>query len=602
MLHSEYIFKNEFKNGGMILRHRSPFTGFVAGLVLVLNLISLIYGIIYLLAPGQAPLPNLFGVILLLALALNLLLVYLAHRGGFTQRTARWGTAYLLFSMIALAVMQWGGFLASSTYSREANLRLLFWAVYPAYFGILLIGALLSLLVLKQTRGGSGKAYGAARQVGTRLSAGRAALLVVLLPGLLAGLFCLYILFSDYMGLLQIFVSQNALFMAFFYAGLALLILRVCGPACTPLRAITGLLGLAMAVAFLLPLLLIPGAVTSGEAAFAAAFGDDWRERLDPDLEGFFRTDRFSLPAYFLGIVPEDYTWQENVLFYEGTDGVDEGLKLYFDVFMPPPDAANLPGSGCTIIRVHGGAWLAGDKGLGNMMQMNKYFAERGYTVFDVQYGLTSKITLTGLLEMNNFLGFTNRPGLRDRINGALAVASPAHTVGPFSLDDQVRHLGIFTHYLEEHASEYGAGLGSVFISGGSAGGHLTTAMTLAMPDPSYKHLFSPALTLKGYIPFYPANKVTGVLRSIGGAADFIDVERLVKADSPPCLIFQGTKDGMVPWETSASFKENYSALGNDRCAVLYMPLGAHACDLQFAGYYNQLFLYYMERFIALYR
>jgi hypothetical protein len=32
------------------------------------------------------------------------------------------------------------------------------------------------------------------------------------------------------------------------------------------------------------------------------------------------------------------------------------------------------------------------------------------------------------------------------------------------------------------------------------------------------------------------------------------------------------------------------------------MPFGGHASDFYFTGYYNQIFLYYMERFIYLNR
>jgi len=50
---------------------------------------------------------------------------------------------------------------------------------------------------------------------------------------------------------------------------------------------------------------------------------------------------------------------------------------------------------GSALIRIHGGAWVGGDKGFANMMQVNKYFAAQGYTVFDVQYGLTDLVDLT---------------------------------------------------------------------------------------------------------------------------------------------------------------------------------------------------------------
>ena len=82
-------------------------------------------------------------------------------------------------------------------------------------------------------------------------------------------------------------------------------------------------------------------------------------------------------------------------------------------------------------------------------MQMNKYFASQGYIVFDIQYGL-------------------HRP---DRKEDAL---TPINVLGDFNIDDMVRQIGEFTKYLEFNADKYNANLDSVFISGGSAGGHLS--------------------------------------------------------------------------------------------------------------------------------
>ena len=102
-------------------------------------------------------------------------------------------------------------------------------------------------------------------------------------------------------------------------------------------------------------------------------------------------------------------------------------------------------------------------------------------------------------------------------------------------------------------------------------------------------------------IPFYPGNRVNS-LREIGGSPEWLDVEMLVDENSPPCLIYQGSHDGLVPPEVSYSYRDTCVAAGAAPCAVLLMPFGGHASDLGFTGYYNQLFTYYMERFMALYR
>ena len=83
---------------------------------------------------------------------------------------------------------------------------------------------------------------------------------------------------------------------------------------------------------------------------------------------------------------------------------------------------------------------------------------------------------------------------------------TPAYKKGNFNIDDMVRHIGIFTNYLSDNVDEYGANLDSVFISGGSAGGHLTCAVALAIASGDYTDIFSANLTIKGLVPFYPAN------------------------------------------------------------------------------------------------
>jgi acetyl esterase/lipase len=561
-----------------------------------LNLVSIVYGVYFIAAQGKAALPTPFGTVMLTALTLNLLLVYLNFARGEAAKLQRWGTAYLVVSMAALAVLGLGGAAATSVYAPRTEVLIHFSLVYPAYLAVLAAGALHARLT-----GNSASGSAVARAVEPeRFTRGRSLLLIILFLILVSGLFNVYILLTDYPGLLQVWVSQSALFIAFFYLALTLWILKVYRKPYCPVSIITGLAGLALFAVFMLPLLLTPLAAKRAEANFSAAFGADWRERLNPSVREHFLQHRFSLPAYFLGTPVGSYNFERDILFYEGTEGVDQGLKLYFDVYRPITTRWDLPGYGSTIIRIHGGAWIAGNKGFANMMQMNKYLASQGYTVFDVQYGLTNLVTLPQIMGLHDFL--TSVAGLIPVDAAISGLGAPGHLVGPFTLDDMVRHLGIFTYYLAEHAADYGAPLDSVFVSGGSAGGHLSTAVALAMTGGEHEEIFSPEIQVKGYIPFYPANKAVTVLERIGGSPEWIDVEQLVRADSPPCLIYQGYKDGMVPWETARSFQDRYLQAGNEACAVIYLPLAAHASDFQFTGYYNQLFLFYMERFMVLHQ
>lgn len=575
--------------------------GLISSTALVLNVVSIIYGGLFVAVRGKAPLPTLFGVILLAALTLNIALTFIYFKRGAGLKMQRWSGAYLVLSMAAMAAMSLGGFAASSVYDPRSATIILCAVVYPAYFATLAVGALLARLTLREPRGvGAAGGEGGTTAEPGRFTRGRIVLLAVLFPLLASGLFSAYILLSHYPGLLQVPVSPSALFLAFFYPALAVLILKVYRKPHCPVSSITGAVGLFLFLLFMLPLLMTPAAAARAEADFSAAFGADWRERLNPAHESRFLEHRFSLPAYFLGYPSGDYTYQRDILFYEGTSGVDEGVQLYFDVFAPPAGQEGLPGEGSTIIRIHGGAWIAGNKGPANMLQMNKYLAAQGYTVFDVQYGLNNSVNIPQIMMLYDFLSFFARRVPASPVISGLG--APTAVTGPFTLDDIVRHIGIFTGYLAEHGGEYGASLNAVFISGGSAGGQLATAAALAMAGGAHNHIFNSGITIKGYVPFYPANKATKLLESIGGAAEWVDVELLVRQDSPPCLIFQGTRDGMVPPDTARSFRDRYREAGNVRCAVLYQPLGAHASDYQFTGYYNQVFLYYMERFLALHR
>ena len=194
----------------------------------------------------------------------------------------------------------------------------------------------------------------------------------------------------------------------------------------------------------------------------------------------------------------------ENVLFYD-----NESIKLYFDVYMPLERGEGLPGQNSTLIRIHGGGWVSGDKGGANMVQMNKYFAAQGYIVFDIQYGL------------------------HDSPIAVMDFITPSYNKGDFDIDDMIRHIGEFTKYLTQNADNYGANLDSVFISGGSSGGHLASAAGLAIASGNYSNIFSQNLTIKGLIPFYPSNGQM-VYFGIDGKEEFTNPAELIEPGSPP--------------------------------------------------------------------
>jgi acetyl esterase/lipase len=332
-------------------------------------------------------------------------------------------------------------------------------------------------------------------------------------------------------------------------------------------------LGVISCAIFLLPLATVPHTIRNADSAFREAFGDAANESSRPE----FMRHPFSLQDYFFGVRTGNFHVIENVLFFEGMTGVDAGLRLYYDVYMPITDASDLPGQNAILIRIHGGAWVTGSNGSQNYAAINKHFAEQGYVVFDIQYGL------------NN---------LNDSL---ITAAVPAHVRGNFDIDDMVRHIGIFTTHLADNAHRYNADLSNVFITGGSAGGQLATAAALGITGGRYTDILDERLHIRGLIPVYPANGLAPSM-GIGGTPDLVDPVLLLDEKSPPVLIFQGTHDGVVPPHVATTFLEAHRARSNTPGAIIWLNFAGHGSDFYTPGYFNQVFLYFMERFMYQFR
>lgn len=551
---------------------------------------------------------EIFGGALFATIFGDVILVFLTDKGidktSHQGRRLYWGSyLFLLLISYAMLGMMFGNFLVSVTYvTQTQELWNRYALVFGSYFGLLGAGMLYSIAGMRY--------YSATRQIqamAENVPAKSAfargfwrAVRIMLIVGdciLLAWgvYFCINTLWGAELGVgaefnalglfggfIGVFVPMWAVFWGIIMLSTALFLVKLLRVYHKPKVSWgIGILGIVITGIMLAPPVMTMAYTSEADSTFAAAFGTDWHSKINATTESFFLPTRFAWPGYFLGIPPKDCIVQQDVLFYDGNTGPakDAGIKLYFDAYLPPNNGIGLPGANSTLIRIHGGGWVMGDKGLGDMMQMNEYFAAQGYCVFDIQYGLNNN--------SNDFLS-------------ELGKLMPTKVFGNFTVDDMVRHIGLFCQNLTANQAKYGANLSSVFISGGSAGGHLTCATALAIASKNYTDLFGTGLTIKGYIPFYPANGMADFLGP--SLPELVDPALLVNDSSPPCLDFQGTADGLVYPGISQNLKDHYTAHSNVRCAVLWMPLSGHAGDLYFSGYYNQFFLYYMERFMYLYR
>ncbi|MCA0993391.1 alpha/beta hydrolase fold domain-containing protein [Pseudalkalibacillus hwajinpoensis] len=515
--------------------------------------INLLFSLFYLSFRNTSPIWNVFGVLFLVMIVMSILGVLRQRKLSIVSML------YLLFLPFALILIGLLNFQLSNQYPGETSSAPI---LIPSLF--LLVHVVTLIFAWRMDKERNGRVNGIPRWFSDLLIWGNVVALIV-------GLFTSsLILFRYENGGYGPYVNQLALFYAFVFLASTVLVLQGSKSWIRPRQTLRRILmsgGFAITFVHFLPLLSVPIIISQAEEQVEEAFSQ-W-----DSTSSEFQQTPFSLPAYFLGLPPADVEGEKDVLFYEGTEGVDDGVELRFDSFLPKEKDGKLP----VLIRIHGGSWANGDKGDANVMQQNTYFAEQGYAVFDIQYGLT---TLSSY-------------GLSSNV--------PDHVRGPFSIDDQVRHIGLFTQYLTEHAEEYDLDLSTTFISGGSAGGHLATASALAMTEGKYGEWFSEKLKVKGLIPYYPANKGPA-LGGIPGTEELLWPEQLVSEESPPALLFHGTHDTYVGYETAASFKETYAENDNKKAAVIYMPFGNHGSDFYFAGYYSQTFTYYMERFMASYR
>ncbi len=554
-------------------------------------LLAIAGGVLHLTVPVGPLADNIAGLFFLLTLGAVNLLVYLDDRNierkdYLGRRLHLLGYLCLGFVIAGLLALAGLNMLVTLIYSSRFN-RLIYGGIRFIYFGMLILGAILGWQNLAAIKGGF--PFRRRYRISWRKSrqTGKKILMVLCYIALISGSAGLYFFLAGERSIFvesapqvaEVLFSGFALFHAFILPSVSVLFLKLQNRPGSAATLLAGILGVTCFILYLLPLMALSETCAGAEAEFTRAFGSERPEQLNPSWADYFLKSSFSLPAFFLGLPPGDYRYEKDILFYEGSSGIDEGLKLYYDVFMPPEGREDLPGWGTALIRIHGGAWVGGDKGFANMMQVNKYFAAQGYTVFDVQYGLTDLVDLT---IFQPYLG-------------------PDELTGPYTLDDMVRHLGLFTKHLAAHASDYHLDPGSVFISGGSAGGQLAMALALAASGGQYPEICTDQLKIKGYILTYPAYR-TSFLPDLSEDPEWSDLRILVDEKSPPCLICQGTSDGLVPSQAAIQFREKYIKSGNEQCAVLEILRSGHLGDLYFPGYFNQVLIYYMERFMALYR
>ncbi|HMF34730.1 MAG TPA: hypothetical protein VKK79_25125, partial [Candidatus Lokiarchaeia archaeon] len=376
----------------------------IACIVICLNIISAIFGIAYAINPTYTPVWDVFGIILLVTFFANPFLAYFFDRtvDKMTTRGRKinWVIyGYLLLMILALMGLLGSNFILSAVCADPlTNLGSFFAGIYFSYFGILAAGTIFACFAVKNSQPSlivESTVPPLPKGPGPR----RSVRLLVLFS-------CLFLFFSGIMfaadilagatigvdpafpplGLIPAIFGVTAGVFAGFWAFVLLIgtifLLKITRRYRRPRISYgIGILGIFITGIMFVPLIATPASTPDADASFAAAFGSNWQDRIPASVEGFFMPSRFVLPGYYLGIPPKDCVIIPNISFYNGTTGVDAGITLFFDAYLPPNRGIGLPGGNSTIIRIHGGGWVSTDKGPQNMPQMSRYLAAQGYVV-----------------------------------------------------------------------------------------------------------------------------------------------------------------------------------------------------------------------------
>jgi acetyl esterase/lipase len=236
-----------------------------------------------------------------------------------------------------------------------------------------------------------------------------------------------------------------------------------------------------------------------------------------------------------------------------------EGAKRrhQLDVYRPRAGAREAP----VLLQVHGGGWVIGDKrqqGLPLMLHL----AARGWVCVATNYRLSPRATF------------------------------PDHLI------DVKRAI----RWIRLHIAEYGGDPNFLAVTGGSAGGHLSSLATLTPNEPEYQPGFEDVDTaVRACVSFYGvydfANRfghqlhdgMTGFLERLvmkkrisehPEAFERASPMHRIHAAAPPFFVIHGTHDSLVPVEEARCFVARLRERSNAPVAYAELPGAQHAFEV----------------------
>jgi len=341
------------------------------------------------------------------------------------------------------------------------------------------------------------------------------------------------------------------------------------------LEAWPGWLGLGITAASWVGLLaLVPisrRAEPAVEAALSDALGADYRSRILPEWAPGPDHDTSATQRWnpFRFRHPEVHITRD-IPYLPGA-----GPRQRLDVYAPRNGVEGAP----VLLQIHGGGWVIGNK-REQALPLMTHLASRGWVCVTTNYRLSPKATF------------------------------PDHLV------DVKRALV----WVRENIRDFGGDPAFVAATGGSAGGHLSSLLSLTAGDPEYQPGFESADTsIQACVPFYGVFDFTnayghhaqpGVEQFIGRVVlkkdPVTEIEAFrraspmhrIHADAPPFFVIHGSYDSLAPVEEARQFTLLLRRASKAPVAYAEIPGAQHAFEI-FHGLRPTYVVRAVERFLA---
>jgi acetyl esterase/lipase len=212
------------------------------------------------------------------------------------------------------------------------------------------------------------------------------------------------------------------------------------------------------------------------------------------------------------------------------------------------------------LLQVPGGAWITGNK-RGQAHPLMSHLAELGWVCVAINYRLSPRSTWP----------------------------------------DQIVDVKRAIAWTKEHIAEYGGDPDWIAITGGSAGGHLSSLAALTPNDPRFQPGFEEADTrVQAAVPFYGVYDFTRTDDSVHPmmvpmvAKNVFKLSRTeisepfriaspithVCEDAPPFFVLHGTNDSLIPVEQARSFTTRLAEVSRQPVVYAELPYAQHAFDI----------------------